>query len=147
MTDVLSKQQRSALMAKVRSKHTKPELIVRRALHAAGFRFRLHVRTLPSTPDIVLPRLRTIVQVKGCFWHGHSCLKGHLPKQNRAFWREKIERNRERDRQNERRLRSAGWRVKTVWECRVRRWGSTHLQERLSFILKDDHRARGAGSR
>ncbi|MGP8252191.1 MAG: very short patch repair endonuclease [Terracidiphilus sp.] len=84
---------RSANMAKIRSKDTKPEMLVRRALHRLGFRFRLHVRDLPGHPDIVLPKHRTIIEVKGCFWHGHNCNDGRTPKTNKAYWLPKLERN------------------------------------------------------
>jgi len=77
---------RSANMARIRSKDTKPEMLVRKALHRLGFRFRLHVRNLPGCPDIVLPKYQTIIQVKGCFWHGHTCRDGRLPNSNREYW-------------------------------------------------------------
>jgi DNA mismatch endonuclease (patch repair protein) len=119
-------------MAAIRAKNTKPELAVRRALHAMGFRFRLHVADLPGRPDIVLPRLGSIVQVKGCFWHGHRCLKGRVPEGNRAYWIQKINGNKTRDKQNERRLRKMGWSVITIWECRVRRTTEDELAMWLS---------------
>jgi DNA mismatch endonuclease, patch repair protein len=97
MSDHLSRTQRSANMAAVRSKDTQPELLVRRSLHAAGFRFRLHVRDLPGNPDVVLPRLRYALFVHGCFWHGHYCKRGNLPTTNVAFWSKKIETNLQRD--------------------------------------------------
>jgi DNA mismatch endonuclease (patch repair protein) len=108
-------------MAAIRAKDTKPEIVVRRALYSIGFRFRLHVPALPGRPDIVMKKLGVIVQVKGCFWHGHRCLKGRIPGTNTRYWRAKISGNRARDRRNERRLRALGWRVTTVWECMVRR--------------------------
>ncbi|MGO9319063.1 MAG: very short patch repair endonuclease [Terracidiphilus sp.] len=110
---------RSAMMSRIRSKDTKPEILVRKALHRLGFRFRLHVQHLPGRPDIVLPKYRIIIQVKGCFWHGHTCRDGRLPKSNRDYWVPKLLRNRERDITNERRLRRVGWSVRTLWECRI----------------------------
>ena len=110
---------RSAQMARIRSKNTKPEMRVRKALHRLGFRFRLHVRNLPGCPDIVLPKYHTIIQVKGCFWHGHICLGGRFPKSNRAYWTHKLLKNCERDRSNERKLRRLGWSVHSLWECRI----------------------------
>src|SRR5690349_16997975 len=97
--------ERSALMSKIRSKDTQPEMLVRRVLHGLGHRFRLHVRKLPGCPDIVLPRHSTIIQIKGCFWHGHRCLKGRLPRSNRFYWLPKLRKNKVRDSRNERQLR------------------------------------------
>ncbi len=104
-------------MAAVRGKDTSPERHVRSALHAAGFRFRLHRRDLPGRPDIVLARFRTAVFVHGCFWHGHDCLKGKRPTSNVAFWNAKLERNAERDRVALMALGEAGWHAHVVWEC------------------------------
>ncbi|MEQ8773113.1 MAG: very short patch repair endonuclease, partial [Erythrobacter sp.] len=104
-------------MSRVRSRDTKPEIIVRSALHRQGYRFRLHVAKLPGKPDIVLPRYRTAVFVNGCFWHGHDCRRGKLPSTNAAFWIKKIERNRERDCINIRKLEREAWRVHIIWEC------------------------------
>lgn len=140
-------------MAAIRSKNTKPEIAVRRALHALGFRFRLHAAGLPGKPDIVLKKHEAIVQVKGCFWHGHRCLKGRIPGSNRAYWSAKIQGNKQRDRRNERRLRAAGWRVATIWECTVRRSNAVELAMLLERFLRRDASARqrraqkGAGHR
>lgn len=108
-------------MAAIRGKDTSPELIVRRGLHRAGFRFRLHRRDLPGTPDIVLPKYRTVVFVHGCFWHVHGCPNSVAPKTRAAFWAEKLGGNKRRDRRHYRQLKQLGWRVLTVWECDVRR--------------------------
>ncbi len=107
-------------MSGIRGKNTKPELIVRKALFAQGFRYRLHVKSLPGKPDVVLPKYRTVIFVHGCFWHGHDCRLFKLPASNRAFWRAKIRRNQENDRKAVRALRKDGWRVITVWECALR---------------------------
>lgn len=104
-------------MARIRSKDTKPELIVRKAVWAAGYRYRLHRKGLPGRPDLVFPGLRAVVFVHGCYWHGHSCQKGRVPGQNSAFWKEKFEANIARDKRNQTALRRAGWEVATVWEC------------------------------
>jgi len=114
-------------MALIRAKNTKPELAVRRALHRLGYRFRLHDPRLPGRPDIVLSRHRLVIEVKGCFWHGHRCLKGRMPVGHRAYWAQKIGGNKVRERRNARRLRAMGWKVKTVWECEVRRQTSDQL--------------------
>lgn len=104
-------------MSLIRSKDTKPEMLVRRALWAAGFRYRLHGKGLPGKPDLVFPAFRTVVYVHGCYWHGHACQKGRIPGQNNRFWREELSANRLRDKRNAKRLRRDGWSVITVWEC------------------------------
>jgi DNA mismatch endonuclease, patch repair protein len=104
-------------MARVHSEDTSSELAVRKALHAAGYRFRLHVSKLPGKPDIVLPRYRTVVLVHGCLWHGHGCRRFRWPVANAAYWRQKIGRNIERDTANEGALRDEGWIVKVIWDC------------------------------
>jgi len=120
MADFLSPLQRSERMSRIRGKNTKPEVIVRRLLHAAGFRFRLHVSGLIGRPDIVLPRYKSIVLVHGCFWHRHAgCSIATTPKSNRSFWRTKFEGNVKRDRRNRAKLRRLGWRVFVIWECQV----------------------------
>ena len=120
MADPLTKAGRSALMARIRGTNTKPELLVRSALHRAGFRFRLHAPTLPGRPDVVLPRHRVVVFVHGCFWHRHGCRHSTTPATRVRFWKEKFERNVARDARNARALRRLGWRVLTIWECRLR---------------------------
>jgi DNA mismatch endonuclease (patch repair protein) len=125
MGDVFSREKRSEVMRGIRSKDTRPEMFVRRALHKAGYRYRLHRGDLPGKPDIVLPRLRVIVQVRGCFWHGHGCWLAHEPGSRRGYWLPKIEGNRARDRRNDRMLRKMGWAVLVVWECKCRRIGSS----------------------
>jgi len=107
-------------MAAIRNKNTKPELVVRRLLHSAGLRYRLHDNRLPGKPDIVLKRLRTVVQVHGCFWHHHGCANSVWPKTRAAFWRAKIMGNVRRDRVNDLAVIRLGWRVVTVWECETR---------------------------
>ena len=108
------------MMAGIRAKHTKPEMLVRRMLHAAGFRYRLHDRRLPGTPDLVLPRYRAAIFVSGCFWHGHTCRFFRLPATRTDFWRAKIERNRVNDALARNKLSADGWRHATVWECALR---------------------------
>ena len=111
---------RSAQMARVRGKDTKPEMVVRRLVHAMGYRYRLHRKDLPGKPDLVFPRLRKIIQVHGCFWHQHpdpACRRARIPKSRREFWGPKLEGNARRDIENERALRELGWDVLVVWEC------------------------------
>ena len=119
VTDTLSPGARSQLMSRVRSRGTTPELKVRRLLHAAGLRFRLHQKDLPGKPDIVLPRHRFAVFVHGCFWHGHSCNRGRRPSSNRDFWDAKLDRNILRDSIAQNGLLNAGWHVATIWECQL----------------------------
>lgn len=104
-------------MSRVKNKNTRQEILVRSLLHRLGYRFRLHRRDLPGTPDIVLPKHGIAVFVHGCFWHGHSCNRGKLPESNREFWRLKVERNIERDMLTRDRLRAQGWESITVWSC------------------------------
>ena len=112
---------RSRMMSRIHGKDTQPELLVRRYLHAAGYRYRLHVSSLPGKPDIVFPRRRVCVFVHGCFWHGcPKCADGrHNPQSNRGYWLRKIRRNKQRDRSQVRRLRAADWKVIIIWECEV----------------------------
>lgn len=107
-------------MASVPNQNTSAELAVRRALHRSGFRFRLHQRQLPGSPDLTFPRLRVALFVHGCFWHGHLCRWGRLPKSRREYWTTKILINKRRDRRSNSRLRRAGWTAVTVWQCELR---------------------------
>jgi DNA mismatch endonuclease (patch repair protein) len=121
MADIFTERKRSELMAHVRSRDTKPELAVRRALSANGYRYRLHRPDLPGRPDIVIPRLRLVIFVHGCFWHHHrGCRKATFPRTNAAFWTEKITANALRDRRDRRRLLAMDWRVLVIWECQTR---------------------------
>jgi DNA mismatch endonuclease, patch repair protein len=135
-TDTLSKEKRSRLMSQVRHKDTKPECIVRTTLHKTGFRFRLHAKNLPGTPDIILPKYQTVIFVHGCFWHRHlNCKKATTPKQNASFWREKFERNIQRDMKKTHDLEAIGWRVVIVWECETSK--IDELSNKLTIILKE----------
>jgi DNA mismatch endonuclease (patch repair protein) len=107
-------------MAAVRGKDTRPEMLVRRGLHAAGFRYRLHGPALPGRPDLVFPGRRAVIFVHGCFWHGHDCPLFRLPATRREFWEAKIARNRARDVEVLARLQADGWRVLNIWECSLR---------------------------
>jgi DNA mismatch endonuclease (patch repair protein) len=137
--------ERSANMARIRSKDTKPEMLVRRALHGLGFRFRLHVRGLPGHPDIVLPKFKTVIQVKGCFWHGHTCRDGRLPKSNRDYWVPKLTQNRKRDCSNDRKLRDLGWSVRNLWECRICSLGQDELGTILTRMFQKNSNSSGKG--
>lgn len=142
MADIVDPATRSRMMRGIRGKDTKPELRLRRALHAAGFRYRLHVRSLPGTPDLVLRRHRAVIFIHGCFWHGHDCPLFRLPATRTEFWREKIESNRARDRRSLSRLAAEAWRVLSVWECAFRGKGSIGFEETVScvtaWLVSDD---------
>lgn len=133
MVDNRTEQSRSALMSRIGSKNTAPELVVRRLLHAMGYRFRLHRKDLPGTPDIVLPRLRKAIFVHGCFWHAHGCRIGQPPKSKPEFWGPKLARNKARDAEKSEALGEAGWDVLTLWQCEIKE--RTSLQERLLAFL------------
>ena len=119
MVDTLTPEQRSALMARVKGVDTKPEMYVRRALHARGYRYRVHVANLPGRPDLVFRKRRTAVFVHGCFWHRHGCKRSSEPKTRTDYWRDKFAANVARDKRNEERLVRDGWRVFVVWECEI----------------------------
>ena len=134
MADTVSKRKRSWIMSRVRSENTKPEMLVRSMLFSLGLRFRLHKAGLPGRPDIVLPKLKAIVFVHGCFWHRHKgCRDNTNPSSNSAYWQEKFKRNVERDKRNAASLRKLGWRVITVWECELKK--TALLERRLRRLL------------
>jgi DNA mismatch endonuclease (patch repair protein) len=121
MADIHSKIVRSYNMSRIKGKNTKPELLVRKFLHAAGFRFRIHVNNLPGKPDIVLPRYKTVIFVHGCFWHGHThCRYFIIPKTRTEWWTEKIKKNLSNDSNAELALRELGWKVLVIWECELK---------------------------
>src|SRR5262249_53594113 len=122
-------------MAAVKSVDTSPEIAVRRLVHSLGYRYRLHVRSLPGTPDLVFSRLRKIINVSGCFWHMHGCGRCRIPATHRAYWIAKLERNAARDKRSRRALRKLGWDVMTVWECQTLASRSEALRGRLLRFL------------
>lgn len=139
MPDVVDAATRSRMMAGIRGKDTKPELALRKALFARGFRYRLHAPDLPGKPDMVLPRYRATIFVNGCFWHGHDCPLFRLPGTRTEFWKAKIDRNRERDAEIAGRISDAGWRQLIVWECSMKgrlRLGLDTVAERASTWLQ-----------
>ena len=120
MADVVDPATRSRMMAGIRGKDTRPEMMIRRALHRLGFRYRLHERQLPGTPDLVFPRYRAVIFVHGCFWHFHGCHLFKWPSSRPEFWREKITENKRRDARSCRKLQDDGWRILTIWECALK---------------------------
>jgi DNA mismatch endonuclease (patch repair protein) len=124
-------------MRAVKSENTAPEMVVRCLVHGLGYRFRLHREDLPGKPDLVFPRLRKVVFVHGCFWHGHGCKRGNrIPKTNRKYWQAKIDRNRKRDRESQANLERLGWRTLVVWECETGE--ADELRKRLEVFLSKD---------
>lgn len=136
MADKFSSTQRKYCMSRIRGKNTKPEILVRKGLHARGFRFRLQDKKLPGRPDIVLPKYGVVIMVNGCFWHGHKgCRYATKPKSNVEFWELKIRRNRHRDEVTNAHLEALGWHVITVWECELRT--GTQLTDRLNSLVEE----------
>jgi DNA mismatch endonuclease, patch repair protein len=132
--DTLTPAARSRVMSRIRSKDTKPELVVRCLAHRSGYRFRLHRRDLPGAPDLVFPKWRKVIFVHGCFWHMHPrCAMSRMPSSRREYWVPKLVHNRARDLKNIRRLRRAGWKVDVVWECETRQPGRVERKLR-SFL-------------
>lgn len=133
--DTLSREARSERMARVRSKDTKPEMVVRRIVYSLGHRYRLHGRTLPGRPDLVFARRRKVIFVHGCFWHRHgdACALTRWPKSRLEFWKPKLEGNQERDHRNERALEQMGWKFLVIWECETQRLDL--LRQKIQFFL------------
>ncbi|WP_204330235.1 very short patch repair endonuclease [Rhizobium phaseoli] len=139
--DNLTSEQRSLNMSRIRGRDTKPELQLRKGLHALGYRFRLHVHNLPGRPDLVFPRYSAVIQVNGCFWHGHDCHLFKMPTSRHEFWAAKIAANKERDKRTNLALSNEGWRVLTVWECSLKGVKRQPLSEVLDCcgrFLRDD---------
>ena len=137
MADTFSVAERSRIMAAVKSGGTTPEMVVRRLVHAMGYRYRLHVRSLPGAPDLVFPRLRSIIFVSGCYWHMHTCGRCRIPADHRDYWVKKLARNAARDKRTHRQLRRAGWRVLVVWECQTVAARRERLRSRIERFLTD----------
>jgi DNA mismatch endonuclease (patch repair protein) len=134
VVDVISSARRSQLMGRIRGKDTKPELIVRSAAHRLGYRFRLHVKGLPGSPDLIFPRRKLALFVHGCFWHRHKgCLNAYNPKSNVEFWKGKFKSNVARDRRVRGELERMGWRVAVIWECETA--NSDSLRKKLKELL------------
>lgn len=139
MVDIVDSQTRSRMMSGIRGKNTRPEMLLRRALHARGFRFRLHRADLPGKPDLVLPRFQAVILVHGCFWHRHpGCRLATTPATRPEFWRDKFAGTVERDARNLEALSSLGWRVGTVWECSLKKMDPDLLVEQVSSWLEGD---------
>ncbi len=134
MTDIYSKSKRSQIMSKISGKDTKLENIVRKYLFSKGYRFRINDKRYLGKPDIILPKYKTAIFVHGCFWHGHSCKRGHLPETNRKFWEKKIGNTIKRDQKNKAELESLGWKVIVIWQCEINT--KQKLQSRMKEIIE-----------
>ena len=135
MSDVFSPPKRQEIMRHVESKNTAPEVKLRSLLHKNGFRFRLNRKDLPGKPDIVLPKFKAVIFVHGCFWHGHSCNRGHRPQTNTDFWNKKIESNIARDKKDIALLEAQGWRVLVVWQCEIKKKNEDLLLAKIKEFL------------
>jgi DNA mismatch endonuclease (patch repair protein) len=136
MADVHNKQTRSYNMSRIRSSNTKPEMLVRKFLHANGFRYKLHDKTLPGKPDIVLPKYKTIIFINGCFWHGHAnCKYFKIPQTRTQWWLDKINCNKANDAKAVKALKKEGWKVITVWECRLKKEKIGKTLEKIMQLL------------
>ena len=142
MSDIVDQETRSRMMSGIGAKNTKPELIIRKALHRRGFRYKIHDKSLPGKPDLVLPRHRAVIFVNGCFWHGHDCSLFQWPKTREEFWRDKIGSNQERDQRNLNECVKQGWRVLTISECALKGSKKLGIEQTLDqtvrWILSDD---------
>jgi len=134
MTDTRTAEQRRHIMQSVGSKNTAPELVLRRLLFGLGFRYRLHCKKLPGSPDIVFAGRKKVIFVHGCFWHSHGCAKGRPPKSRRDYWEPKLNTNRQRDKAKTRELRALGWSVLTVWQCEMKNLKS--VERKVDLFLQ-----------
>lgn len=142
MTDIVDKSTRSRMMSGIRGKDTKPEKVIRSALHSAGFRYRVHASDLPGKPDLVFPKYKAVILVHGCFWHRHSgCRWSTTPSSNTDFWKVKFTQNVQRDAQNIRDLRKLGWRIAVVWECALRLPRKDEVVSKIPTWLKSESRS------
>lgn len=137
MTDVFDKSKRSAIMRKIGPKDSAPERAVRSMVHSMGYRFRLHRRDLPGTPDIVLPRHRKLIFMHSCFFHGHKgCRRATIPETRKTFWRQKIEGNARHDRSNYRKLKRLGWDYLVIWQCEIKKHGEERIKRKIRSFLE-----------
>ena len=133
--DMFSDKKRSKIMQNIKSKNTKPELVIRKLLHSKGYRYKIHDKKLPGKPDIVMPKLKVVVNVHGCYWHYHGCNKSNIPKTQTRYWLNKLENNKKRDFQNKRKLIKLGWKVIDVWECTLKKKNLDKTLNRLERMI------------
>ena len=132
--DIFTKSKRSEIMSKIRSKDTKPEILMRKALSLEGLRYRLHANRLPGSPDIILNKYKLAIQVRGCFWHQHNCASGRFPKSKKSYWVTKLRKNMARDKKNDRKIRKFGWKLLVIWECQLKKRDG--LKRKKDLILR-----------
>lgn len=135
MADIVSKKKRSELMSGIKSKDTRPEVLIRKNLHSKGYRYKLHDKSLPGKPDLALPKFNTIINIHGCFWHKHTCHLFKWPSTREEFWRIKLEGNAKRDLEINKLLREKGWRIITVWECALTGKSKRPLHQIIQTII------------
>jgi DNA mismatch endonuclease (patch repair protein) len=135
MVDIVDSKTRSKMMSGIKGKNTRPEIIIRKRLHALGYRFRIHRRDLPGSPDVVLPKYKAVILINGCYWHGHNCRLFKWSKTRSEFWRQKIIGNIQRDERNLVQLRKLGWRICVVWECETKGVGEERLDNVVSSLV------------
>ena len=135
VTDIVDPATRSRMMSGIRSENTKPEILLRRALHKNGFRYRLHDSRIPGKPDIVFPKYHAVLFVHGCFWHGHECPLFRMPGTRNEFWQDKIRKNQERDTVVRKKIKETGWRLGIVWECSLKGKGRISPEEIVKRIV------------
>ena len=136
MADIVSPEKRSQMMASIKGKNTKPEIAIRKALHRMGFRYKLHDKTLPGTPDLVFPKYKAVLFIHGCFWHGHNCNLFKLPSTRPDFWMDKITRNQYVDQKNISDLNYRNWRTATIWECSIRKNAKYDVSEVIKIFTQ-----------
>ena len=136
MADIVSPEKRSQMMASIKGKNTKPEIAIRKALHRMGFRYKLHDKTLPGTPDLVFPKYKAVLFIHGCFWHGHNCNLFKLPSTRPDFWMDKITRNQYVDQKNISDLNCRNWRTATIWECSIRKNAKYDVSEVIKIFTQ-----------
>lgn len=134
MPDTLTPEQRHLCMSRVKGRDTKPEILIRKALHNRGFRYGLHNKKLPGKPDLVLPKYGAVIFINGCFWHQHDCHLFKWPSTNRKFWKEKLNRNKEVDERNYQKLKDKGWYILTIWECVVKGRGKLSFDKLIDQV-------------
>ncbi len=134
MVDVVSTKKRSQMMAKIKGKNTKPELLIRKALHKKGFRYKLHDKSISGKPDIIFPKYKSLIFINGCFWHGHDCHLFKWPSSRPEFWKDKITKNKERDRKNYKIL-SSKWRILVIWECSLKGKHKITFDELINDVI------------
>lgn len=134
LVDIVDAVTRSRMMSGIKGKNTSPELIIRKALHARGFRFRIHTAHLPGKPDLILPKYKAAIFVHGCFWHGHNCRYFKTPKTRTEFWMSKIKKNKARDEIQIAKLNEDGWRTLIIWECAIRKMKSENSKTLIDMV-------------